>query len=76
MSPEIYMSKSQPLSTTPNVTVFGDGGSESFQVGAHVEMGGGAPGEGMEALQPFCIPCTLHLFYLSVPELCPFITNW
>lgn len=35
------MSKSQPLSTTPNVTVFGDGGSESFQVGAHVEMGGG-----------------------------------
>ena len=48
-------------------------GSELFHIGEHTEIGErGTPGEGMEALCPFPIPCPVHL---AVPEFCPFIIN-
>ena len=34
------------------------------------------PGEGMETLCPFLIPCSMYLFHLAVPELYPFLINW
>ena len=36
----------------------------------------GMPGEGIVSLSPFSTPCPVHLFYLAVPELYPFIINW
>ena len=36
---------------------------------------GDALGEGMSALRPLSIPCPMHLFHLTVPELYPLITK-
>ena len=36
----------------------------------------GGLGEGMEALNPFPIPCPMHVFHLAVPKLYPFIISW
>lgn len=32
--------------------------------------------KGMEALNPFPIPCPIHFFLLAIPELYPLIINW
>ena len=53
-------------------------GSESFQVGEHMEVLAELhPREGKVAPCPFpTTPCPMHLFHLAVPELYPFIVNW
>lgn len=37
---------------------------------------GGGLEESMEGLNPFFIPCPVHLFHLTLPELHPFIISW
>lgn len=51
-------------------------GSETFQVGEHLEMlWGWWSGESMDAPHPFPTPLPEGLFHLAVPKLYPFIMN-